>query len=74
VLVVARGLPEGQLDGSKLFDEVERELADELAYFSRVLRGEREPQCTATRKAGYRQTASTQKGMERRLLRWRGCS
>ncbi|MGC8670194.1 MAG: nucleotidyltransferase domain-containing protein [Thermoprotei archaeon] len=31
VLIVARGLPEGQLDRPKLFDEVERELADELA-------------------------------------------
>ncbi|MGC8673942.1 MAG: nucleotidyltransferase domain-containing protein [Thermoprotei archaeon] len=31
VLIVARGLPEGKLDRSKLFDEVEKGLGDELA-------------------------------------------
>ncbi|WP_449463069.1 nucleotidyltransferase domain-containing protein [Tardisphaera miroshnichenkoae] len=34
VLIVAKGLPEGQLERSKLFDEVEKELGDELAAAS----------------------------------------
>ncbi len=34
VLIVAKGLPEGQLERSKLFDEVEMELSDELAAAS----------------------------------------
>jgi len=41
VLIVARGLPEGKKDRSKPFDDLEKRLSDELAYFSRVPRGER---------------------------------